>query len=388
MPWRQRPDTFQRFMASMPRRSRVALFLTVFCLFGSFGFIHDIMSGGRHTAARIVVDAVFSGTWAALFIAFIIRTTRPRWMMVLVWTAAGTALSLLVTRWFATMPLATAADLTTRLNVDGAATMAAVIGGYVAFATLLRHEGGRFLRMRTEMDLARDIHRSLAPDLRGDTRGFSYEGAAYPSGDVGGDLIDVVTGAGADQSVAYIADVSGHGVQSGVVMAMVKSAARMAVRHDRSIEAAFDELGAVLRPLMRPNMFVTAAAVASTDAGFRILVAGHLPILHYHAGSRTVTEETVANLPLGFFADRPYVAQALACAEGDLLALITDGLVEVFDAADHELGLGAVKRVIAETGHLPLDRVLRAIRDSALTYGAQVDDQSALLLRIRQPRPA
>jgi serine phosphatase RsbU (regulator of sigma subunit) len=46
-----------------------------------------------------------------------------------------------------------------------------------------------------------------------------------PSSEVGGDLIDV---AGSEENwVAYLADVSGHGVAPGVVMGMVKSAARM-----------------------------------------------------------------------------------------------------------------------------------------------------------------
>jgi serine phosphatase RsbU (regulator of sigma subunit) len=47
---------------------------------------------------------------------------------------------------------------------------------------------------------------------------------ALPSGEVGGDLVDVFQ---TDRGwIAYIADVSGHGVAPGVVMGMVKSAAR------------------------------------------------------------------------------------------------------------------------------------------------------------------
>jgi serine phosphatase RsbU (regulator of sigma subunit) len=383
MPSRGAPDTFRRFIVSMPPRSRTALFLTVFCLFGSFGFLNDIMSGGRHSALHIIFDATFSGGWAALFVAALARYSGNPWRLVLLWTVVGTALSLVLARSFADLPAVELAARPVRLNIDGMATMTAVVIGYASFAALLRREGTRFLRVRTEMDLARDIHRSLAPALRGEAGAFGYEGAAYPSGDVGGDLVDVFPNATADRWVAYIADVSGHGIQSGVVMAMVKSAARMAMRRRSSLEDAFDELNAVLLPLMRPNMFVTAAAVASGREGFRMLVAGHLPILHYHAASGEVTEETVSNLPLGFFADRAYAARDLSCAGGDLLALITDGLVEVFDAEDHELGLGAVKAVLKRTGSLPLDHVLGAIREEALRYGAQVDDQSALLLRIR-----
>jgi serine phosphatase RsbU (regulator of sigma subunit) len=48
---------------------------------------------------------------------------------------------------------------------------------------------------------------------------------SLPSGEVGGDLIDVFQNNRG--WIAYIADVSGHGVAPGVVMGMVKSAGRM-----------------------------------------------------------------------------------------------------------------------------------------------------------------
>ncbi len=387
MPAARSPDTFQQFLSSLPTRSRIALFLTPFCLFASFGFLNDVMSGGRHSTAHIAADVVFSGLMAALFIAVIVRLPGPRWLLIVSWAAAGTVLSVALNRSFADLPTPPQAAQMVRFTFDGLGTMVAVTVGYVAFATLLAREGARFLRVNTEMSLARDIHRELAPALSGQARGFTYAGAAYPSGDVGGDLVDVFADVGGDRWIAYIADVSGHGVQSGVVMAMVKGAARMAFTRRRSLEEAFDGLNAVLLPLMRSNMFVTAAAVASEGGRFRILVAGHLPILHRHASSGLVTEATVSNLPIGFFADRPYVAADLACEPGDLVALITDGLVEVFDAADHELGLGAVKAVLRRAGELPLDQVLDALRHEALRYGTQVDDQSALLLRIEPVEP-
>ena len=69
--------------------------------------------------------------------------------------------------------------------------------------------------------LATEIHRSLVPELSFHTSAFQFFGAPFPSGAVGGDLVDVVVRN--DAWLGYVADVSGHGVPAGVLMSMVKS---------------------------------------------------------------------------------------------------------------------------------------------------------------------
>jgi serine phosphatase RsbU (regulator of sigma subunit) len=73
---------------------------------------------------------------------------------------------------------------------------------------------------------------------------------------------------------------------------------------------------------------------------------------------------------------------------GDTLALITDGFIEVFDRHDRELGLEAIKDTLARTGTESLEAMLAALSAASRLHGAQLDDQSALLLRILSPLPA
>ena len=69
-----------------------------------------------------------------------------------------------------------------------------------------------------------------------------------------------------------------------------------------------------------------------------------------------------------------------------MLALLTDGLVEVFDSAGRELGFEWAKKTLATVA----DRTLQETADHLLTgarnHGAQLDDQSLLLIR-RTSRP-
>ena len=56
--------------------------------------------------------------------------------------------------------------------------------------------------------------------------------------------------------------------------------------------------------------------------------------------------------------------------------------MEVFDRNDREFGLDAVKQVLIQTADRPLPDVLSALRQEVQAHGAQIDDQSALVMRV------
>ena len=66
---------------------------------------------------------------------------------------------------------------------------------------------------------------------------------------------------------------------------------------------------------------------------------------------------------------------------GDLFALLTDGLIEVFDRNGNELGFEWAKRVLRETGGQPLSSIADRLLNEARGFGAQLDDQTLLLIR-------
>jgi sigma-B regulation protein RsbU (phosphoserine phosphatase) len=217
---------------------------------------------------------------------------------------------------------------------------------------------------------------------------FEFSGFSAPSGEVGGDLVDVV--AGDDTWFGYVADVSGHGVSSGVVMGMFKSALRMRLLHSGTISSLLDDLNTVLCPLKSGAMFVTAACVrgpafADASAGrhgpsaLEFAVAGHLPVLRARAGM--VDEITTPQIPIGMFEDFRFTSSTLSCERGDVLALITDGLTEVFDSQDNQFGMDAVKQLLASSATQPLAEIAARIVTAARAHGAQFDDQTLLLIR-------
>jgi serine phosphatase RsbU (regulator of sigma subunit) len=78
-----------------------------------------------------------------------------------------------------------------------------------------------------------------------------------------------------------------------------------------------------------------------------------------------------------------FTSPLVTCEAGDLLVILTDGLVEVFHKADEQFGLDRLKTLIREHAAAPLatieDRVFSAVR----AHGTQLDDQTLLLIRAR-----
>ena len=174
----------------------------------------------------------------------------------------------------------------------------------------------------------------------------------------------------------------GHGVGSGLLMAMVKSAARVALRGGTELGALLTVLNAVIFDLKSPAMYATFAGLQSRGGTLSFAVAAHLPILRHRPGSGTIDELTMTQLPIAMFEDTQFTATPLAAQPGDLFVILTDGLTEVFDSRDRELGLERMKAIVGAHGDGPLETLERQLFDAVRSHGTQLDDQSLLLVRV------
>jgi serine phosphatase RsbU (regulator of sigma subunit) len=281
----------------------------------------------------------------------------------------------------AQMGAADIARVSERLGVSAYANIAAMVLGYVCFVYVSITEGRRYFRAHAEIELASEIHRTLVPAIDIKTSGFEFYGRSIPSGKVGGDLIDVFQ----DERgwIAYVADVSGHGVAPGVVMGMVKSAARMRLSCSDQSVGLLESLNSVLYSVTRPEMFVTFAYLASNGRQLDCSLAGHPAILHYHAATKEITEISCSNLPLGMFDGQQFASDSVEYAGNDLFLMLTDGLLEVENANGEEFGVAAVKAIVLEHAADSVNTIFQALVTAAQRHGHATDDQSLLIVHSR-----
>ncbi len=366
------------FWKSIPRTSKVVAIIGVFSLFASIGLISMLMSPVHQTIESAVVTVAIYGGFAVGYAAMSIA--RKFWLIP-VGALLQAATFTLVANIFHAGIIEGRKQLEHQLVVLGACAIVATVIGYVAFISFVRREGRRYFRIQTEIELAREIHRSLVPTFERKLAGYEIFGASIPSGEVGGDLVDMAESS--NEWIAYIADISGHGVASGVLMAMLKTSIRSGLGVDSSPGELLAGVHRTLYPLKMPNMFATAAVLQLQPGSKSVTysLAGHPALMRYCSQQRAIVEYQSQNLPLGILPEQQFATDRLECDPGDVLLLLTDGFSEVFDVNAVELGVEPIKSAFLKAADRPLSEIFEHLRNVSLSFGKQDDDQTILLVR-------
>jgi Stage II sporulation protein E (SpoIIE) len=373
------------FWKSIPRGPFLLFLLGVFFLFITIGFASDIIEMGREPGLRLGLSIVISGIFPVGYAALGFALRKKFWKLLIPLLAVHFALLTWLGYKLPDPPQpgeldsAAIAVLHERLAFDGIAIMVSVGLGYTCLLYVTITQARRFFRIHAEIELATEIHKVLVPAIETTIGGYEFYGRSSPSGEVGGDLIDVI--GSKDQWVAYLADVSGHGVAPGVVMGMVKSAARMLLSSGDEAGHLLPRLNEVLYPLKSPEMFVTFCFLASDGEGLRVGLAGHPAILHFSAKTNRVTQLECPNMPLGILPSGDFANSGIGVGQGDVFALYTDGFLEPANSAGEEFGIARLQEEFQKQGKERLEVICRSLQESVARHGAQFDDQSLLLIR-------
>lgn len=234
-----------------------------------------------------------------------------------------------------------------------------------------------------EMRLAHDLQMKLLP--KPTVVGPEARAAArlMPAESVGGDFF-LLARLDRDRTGVLIGDVSGHGYQSALVMALALSAAAI------HVQAAFDPsiaLDAVRRSLedelSSTEMSITMCyAVIDSRAGeVRFANAGHPHAFRVGADGQCVRLAAVVP-PIGF-SDAPFEECVMSWRRGDRLVLLTDGVTDARDASDQRLGESAVLETLANMTHAESpDAMLETLfaQVAAHTRGVALRDDLAIVI--------
>ena len=349
----------------------------VFCTFATIGLMGELQSPTA-SFPKIWTAVIFTGVLAILYAAAAIE--RIWWLVVLLLPLQSITTSLVfsyVDRHSAAAPAIPAA-IRPWLEWASATGLILVAGAYVLAMVFINREGDRFFRTHAEVQLAGEIHKSLSASFSKRLGNYEFYGISLASGVVGGDLVDVIERDG--HWLALVADVAGHGVSSGVLMAMIKSAASINMRSDPASENLLAGINDVLCSLNTGNTFATLGVLAwSPEGGARYALAGHLPVMLCR--EKKIELLPAQNMPAGLFPNTTFVSSTIAVNLGDVLAIVTDGLTEVANKRGEEMGMAAVAEVLRERGDRPLEELAAAVFAAVDRHGPRNDDQSLLFVR-------
>ena len=193
-------------------------------------------------------------------------------------------------------------------------------------------------RLAGELELARNIQRSLLP------RDFSCNdfldamGVSEPCFEIGGDYFDLIP-IGSNTCLLVIADVAGKGPPAALQAAMVQGIVHGLARHSQELSCLIGTLNECILARAMEGRFVTAFLATLDRAGcLRYTNAGHNPPLWIQRSGR-VTELSEGGLLLGFRDTARYPECSVQLEPEDLLLLYTDGVTDAVNEKEETFGM-------------------------------------------------
>jgi Stage II sporulation protein E (SpoIIE) len=384
--WYDWPEHWRAFR-EIPLRRIWILYLAVFFLFCVVGFFSDLMNMGQIPYATAIVIAGVTGVDALLWLFMMNKLPWPTvFIMTAVQFVIGPFLGF-VARWMAaTFALPTPAE-TSGIHFAASATLIVAILSYASFVFFLQATGKDMVKIRNELELAHGIQKTLVPPVAMRTELFEVYGISEPSDKVGGDLVDAVLLPNGD-IVAYLADIAGHGLPAGILMGMLKTAARTALldaatgHPSGALPLLLEKLNRVLPGVKEPQMYATLTAFRlNRDGSAWYATAASPPVLHWSARARDARRVEEQQYPLGLLPVAEFTGEAIELGGGDLLVVATDGVLEVSDKKGQEFGIERVEQTIAGDSGGSLEQLAQTILNRARAFGNQADDQTLLVIR-------
>jgi sigma-B regulation protein RsbU (phosphoserine phosphatase) len=246
------------------------------------------------------------------------------------------------------------------------------------------------IRMSAELDVTRQLQKMVLPkeyELN-QIPGLEIAGFMEPADEVGGDYYDVLTSNGITK--IGIGDVTGHGLESGVLMLMVQTAIRTLQESNETDPVKFmDVLNRTIYKnveRMNVNKSLTLALIDYHEGQIR-LSGQHEEMLVIRTSGEVVCIDTVnLGFPIGLDAEiADFIGQQkVHMNAGDVAVLYTDGITEAEDVNGLQYGLKRLGEVVKQYRHLSADQIKQATIDDVRRHiGKQkvFDDITLLVLK-------
>lgn len=247
-------------------------------------------------------------------------------------------------------------------------------------------------RLQSEIAIAATIQRNLLPKEGPKFDGVSFSAHFEPTASIGGDYYDVFNIDKSRLAVA-IGDVSGHGLSTGLVMAMVKAAITTLVEEGADESSLFHRLNDLVHRSTERRAFMTLAfTMFDLDLGtIRHTNAGHLYPYLLREGNLTPTAIESPSLPLGVRSEIVTRTVELDLREGDAIVYLSDGIIEAQNQDGDPFGFDQLELLLSQQAdHSPdaiRDTILEAVARHSGARPAD-DDRTVMILRFDQFRVA
>ncbi len=241
-------------------------------------------------------------------------------------------------------------------------------------------------RKSGELEQARQIQLAMLPTAPPTLPHLDIAAQQKTASEVGGDYYDFFPQADGRLYVA-IGDATGHGVGSGLMVAITK--ASLLSTDDAALPILLSKINATLtkidlgRQLNMALLLLEFSLAAAGSATVRASGGGLPPIYVLRTGG-AVEEILISGLPLGITPEAAYNLTEFSLNSGDAILLMSDGLSEIFNPRQEYLGLIRLKHALQQQplAHLPAAKILDYVAHigDAWAAGHPLHDDATLVV--------
>lgn len=248
------------------------------------------------------------------------------------------------------------------------------------------------LRMSAELEVTHRLQQMLLPKNHELNKVAELEIAGFmeSADEVGGDYYDILP-YGDERLKIGIGDVTGHGLESSVLMLMVQTAVRtLLLSGEKDPVRFFDVLNQTIYEnvqRMDSDKNLTLALIDYSNGSIN-LSGQHEEMLVVRAGGRIIEQFDTIDLgfPIGLEKDiKQFIAQReITLNSGDLVVLYTDGITEAQNDAGEFYGLERLCRTLRHNWQENVVKICQTVITDLHTFiGKQqvYDDITLLILR-------
>jgi sigma-B regulation protein RsbU (phosphoserine phosphatase) len=240
-------------------------------------------------------------------------------------------------------------------------------------------------RLERELELARDLQRSILPHDFPIVPGFGCGARYRPARQVGGDFYDVIALDGGRVGLV-MADVSDKGMPAALFMALTRSLIRAEARRSPSPREVLLNVHRLLLEVSQAGKFVTVfyGVLDPSQGAFRYARAGHDRPLRISPGSGECEMLGGDGMLLGLIEEVLLEELDVKLNPGDLLVLYTDGVTDANSPQGELFGMERLRETVCAAG----EQSAQGLCDSVFARleefqggGAQFDDIALLIAR-------
>ena len=203
-----------------------------------------------------------------------------------------------------------------------------------------------------------------------------------------GDYYDVLVSR-KDRISFVMADVAGKGMNSLVVMIMIRAILRLAVNTAQSASTILSWANrGICIESAKIDHFASVALINynSTTNEAQISTCGNNPVFVYSAAEKNFKQISLASEPMGVEKDTQFHDIDVKLNSGDIIVTCTDGLLESLNENGVQYAVENLSKVVIRNSQQNAKDISARVKDDLKRYCGstqQYDDQSILVIKIQ-----